>query len=359
MQRRMSFYALLITAVLAGVLFFRVMQPFLMPLLLGAVLSLLFRPFHEWCVQRLGGRRPIAAAFVTFCIFILCLVPLTASLILVTQQLLTAGNELMAVDWHRQPVVADTLKFISRYVPEEHWKTWSQPSDGAVESITMVLYERTLSLLVNIVGFIVGLSIVLLSVYYFLSEGPALVRAVQRVSPFKNEDEMQLFQEFDRVCRGVILASVVCALAQAVLAGIGFALLGVPNMWLLSGLTMFTSMIPFVGAAVVWIGVTIWLISQGEYGSATFLAIYGTVVISTFDNVIRAYVLHGSARLHPLIALISVLGAMQTMGLWGVFIGPLIAAFFYTLLKILHQRMRVLDGATELIKPEELTSGVS
>jgi predicted PurR-regulated permease PerM len=271
------------------------------------------------------------------------------------QQLMVVGKELIETDWRQQPFVKDVLQTINRFVPQEQWEEWTSSPDGAANGVARVIVDRTIAIVVNIGQFIVGLCIVLLGVYFFLAEGPVLIKTIQRVSPFKSEDEMELFKEFDRVCRAVILASVVTALAQAILAGIGFAVLRVPNVFLLAGLTMFTSMIPFVGAAFVWICVTIWLATQGKYVSATIMAVYGTVVISTFDNIIRAYVIHGKAKLHPLIALISVLGAIQTIGLWGIFVGPLVAAFFYTLLKILHQRIRVLDGASELIKPDEMT----
>lgn len=343
LQRQFSLYVLLGTVILVGVLFFRVMQPFLMPLILGAVLALLFRPFHEWCTRRLGDRRNIAAGLVTVSILIACLVPIGGALILAVRELADVGRELTRNDWRDHPVVADILRFVDHNVTDEQWEEWRQSSTGTIESITSGLYDQTTGLLANAVGFVVGLCIALLSVFYFLAEGPALVRAVQRVSPLENEDELELFQEFERVCRGVILATLVCALAQAVLAGIGFAVLGIPHFWLLAGLTMFTSMIPFIGAAAVWIGVSLWLVLTGEYASATILAIYGTVIISTVDNLIRAYVLHGTARLHPLIALLSVLGALQTIGLWGIFVGPLVAAFFYALLKILHKRVNSFD----------------
>ena len=109
--------------------------------------------------------------------------------------------------------------------------------------------------------------------------------------------------------------------------------------WLLAAVTWITSLIPFIGAAAVWIPVCLGLAAYERYTAAIFLAIYGTIVISGTDNLIRAYVIGGESKLHPLVVLISVLGAIEFMGLWGIFAGPMIAALFYSLLAIAQRHM--------------------
>jgi predicted PurR-regulated permease PerM len=141
----------------------------------------------------------------------------------------------------------------------------------------------------------------------------------------------------------VILGTLFCALMQSTLMGIGLVILRIEGIWILTGLTFLCSMIPLVGAAVVWVPLTLWLAATGDYSSAAFLGIYGAAVVSTSDNLVRAYVLHGQAGMHPLLAIISVIGALQLVGMWGVFLGPLIAALFYTLLKLLNARLQETD----------------
>lgn len=342
--RNFSFYALLAAAIGVGVLFFHVVQPFLLPLFLAAALALLFRPLHEYCTRRLRGHRHFAALIVTIAVLLLALLPLTGALIVAGRELISAGQQLIQTDWRQQPAVAPVLEYVERHVSEDDWAEWRSSAASAVEGATRGLYNRTMALLSNIVSFVIGLGIVALALFYFLAEGPSLLRTVRRISPLKGEDELRLFQEFDRVCRSVVVASVVCALAQAILAGIGFAVLGVDRVWLLAGLTMFSSLIPFLGSAAVWVSVAVWLAIQGDYVSAIILVIYGTTIVSTSDNLIRAYVIHGTSNLHPLVALISVLGALRIIGLWGVFVGPIVAAFFYALLKILHDRLDEFDA---------------
>mgnify|MGYP002622631064 FL=1 len=338
-ERRFSLYALITTVIVVGVLFFRVAQPFLLPLFLAAVLALLFRPVHEKCTDWLRGHRHLAAGLVTAAVFLLGLLPVCGALILAGRELFDAGQELLHLNWWQQPVVADVLKSVEPHLAEQDWNDWRRSAANAVEGVTKEVYARTQSLLANVAGFLIGLSVVGLGLFYFLAEGPTMMRTVQRLSPLNDEDETALFEEFARVCRGVVMASIMCALVQAALAGIGFAVLGLERVWLLAGLTLLSSLVPFFGSATVWGVVAILLTIQGDYASAIGLIAYGTAVVSTSDNLIRAYVIHGAVKLHPLVALISVLGALRVIGLWGVFIGPVVAAFFYSLLRMLHARL--------------------
>lgn len=342
-----SFYALVGTVIAVGVFFFHVVQPFLLPLFLAAVLALLFRPVHLWCTRSFNGHRHVAAAVVTVTVLLLGLLPLSGALFLVGQELFASGQELVEVDWRSQPLVADILDFVERHSDHREWLRWQESGATAVQSLTQVVYGRTRALVSSVVGFLVGLGIVALGLFYFLADGPALLQTLQRLSPLDDEDEQALFEEFDRVCRGVVLASVVTALTQAVLAGIGFAMMGIDRVWLLSGLTLFSSLIPFLGSAAVWLAVAAWLAVHGDYWTAAGICVWGGAVVSTSDNLIRAYVLHGAVNLHPLLALIGVLGGLRVVGLAGVLIGPIVAAFFYALLSILHERLQHTDAAHE------------
>jgi predicted PurR-regulated permease PerM len=137
----------------------------------------------------------------------------------------------------------------------------------------------------------------------------------------------------------VIVGTVVAARAQALMAGVGFFFAGVPNVLLLMAVTMFFAFIPFVGAGTVVTLVSVWLALDGHYLAAGLLLVYNLIVVSLMDNVIRSLVIGSHARMNPLVAFITVVGALQLIGLWGIFVGPLIAAFFYTLLKLLREKI--------------------
>jgi predicted PurR-regulated permease PerM len=109
---------------------------------------------------------------------------------------------------------------------------------------------------------------------------------------------------------------------------------------------MLCSFIPFIGSAAVWGSVALWLLFEGRYAAAVGLVVYGSAVISTSDNLVRAHLIGNQASLHPLVSLVTVLGAIKLMGLWGVFVGPMVAAFFFALLKIVHERFARQNGTS-------------
>lgn len=122
------------------------------------------------------------------------------------------------------------------------------------------------------------------------------------------------------------------------LAGVGFYLAGLKSIFLLTAVTTVAAMIPFVGAAVVWLPASLWLMFiDNRLSAGLLLMVYGAGVISTIDNVIKPWVLYDRSAMHPLAALIGVFGGIQAMGPLGVFVGPLVVAFLQTLLGLLHR----------------------
>lgn len=192
---------------------------------------------------------------------------------------------------------------------------------------------------------LMGSMIMMVSLYFFLVDGPGMVRTVMRLSPLDDRHEQELIAEFDKVSRAVLLATLLSALAQGVLAGIGYAITGLDSVFLLTLLTTVLAMVPFVGAASVWVPASLFLVYEGHLASGIFLGVYGAVVVSTVDNVIKPYVLHGQSRLHPLLALLSVIGGVKALGPIGILVGPMIVAFLQTLLNILHRELTNIDDS--------------
>lgn len=193
-------------------------------------------------------------------------------------------------------------------------------------------------------GIIIGLIIMMVATYFFLAEGPAMMITLMRLSPLDDRYERELLTDFTNVSRAVVLATLLSALAQAVLAGLGFAVVGFPSVILLTILTGVLALVPFVGATAVWLPAALWLYFIDERPTAAvLLAIYGVAVVSSIDNLIKPLVLHGKSRLHPLLALLSVLGGVNALGPIGILVGPMLVAFLQTLLNILHRELLQFD----------------
>jgi predicted PurR-regulated permease PerM len=208
-----------------------------------------------------------------------------------------------------------------------------------------------------------GLMIMIAAVYFFFADGPAMVRTVMRLSPLDEKYEQQLLEEFGKVSRAVVSATLLSALVQGVLAGIGFKVAGVQSVFLLSVLTAVLAMIPFLGAAAVWVPTAVWLYVEGHQAAGIGLAIYGLLIISVSDNVVKPLVLHGQSNLHPLLALLSVLGGVAALGPIGIFVGPMAVVFLQVVLQMLNAEMSALAGraapAAEAAASGAVTSGAA
>jgi predicted PurR-regulated permease PerM len=237
--------------------------------------------------------------------------------------------------------------------PYRAWlKELANPSKEEIRQISQQAYQAAQEALPRYTGrttaflakLVVGVIITIVAVYFFLADGPAMIETVLRLSPLDDRYERELVAEFDNVSRAVVLATLLSAAAQGLLAGFGYWLAGLDSIFLLILLTTLLAMVPFVGAPVVWVPICLWLwLYEGRIVAAVLLALYGALVVGMVDNLIKPWVLHGQSKLHPLLALLSVLGGVQALGPIGVLVGPMVVVFLRTLLNILHRELASLD----------------
>lgn len=227
-------------------------------------------------------------------------------------------------------------------------KMVANPSDSEIQSLVQgaqSFLEPRLLPLTKMAGaflFQMGISVVILVValYFFFADGNSMIESLMRLSPLDDAYERKLLLQFDQTSRAVVLASVLSALAQGVLAAIAFWFVGLPSVILLFLATSFMALVPFLGAASVWVPCAIYLATvEQRMGAAIGLAIFGAAVISSIDNVIKVFVLQGRSQIHPLLALLSVLGGLQVFGPIGILVGPMVVVFLQTLLEILKHEL--------------------
>ena len=204
-----------------------------------------------------------------------------------------------------------------------------------------------------------GSIILVVATFFFLYDGPAMIQSVMHLSPLDDSYEQELLLEFDRISRAVVLATLLSAIAQGVAAGIGYAVAGMEYLVLLTMLTTLFAMIPFVGPAVVWVPVCLYLgIYEERVLAASLLATWGVLVVGTVDNLVKAVVLHGQSQLHPLLALLSVLGGVQALGPIGIVVGPMVVAMLQTLLGILQRELLHFDRQNLVLSTEGISQAV-
>lgn len=323
-------------------LFFYMMAPFLVAILLAAVTTIVVYPLFD----RLKSRMPrhLSALIVTGGIALGILGPIIFMLYSGSYRLLQVFGKLKlprdgSVDnllYH--PTVTKLLSTISRFTPVDH--EWLR---GQSIDILQNIIEKVTRL---IAGFIAGMPallmafvIVILSVFFFLVDGARFLRFLSSISPLRDNRSQDLYGSFEKSCRGVVLGLFASSAVQALLMAIFFSITGLPDPLFTAGLSFVMGMVPVVGSAPIWISAVVYLILNGSTAMAIVMLV-GGILVSTSDNIVRPVIMKGQAEMHPLLALVSVFGAVNLLGATGIFLGPIIAAVFVSFLKILALEIR-------------------
>jgi predicted PurR-regulated permease PerM len=197
-----------------------------------------------------------------------------------------------------------------------------------------VAVEGLSSLTVGAVNLVFMTFVFLYSLYFLQLDGDRLMARVLYYLPLKEADERILVEKFHSVTRATLRGSLLIGVLQGTLAGIAFAVAGIPNAVFWGAVMAVMSMIPNVGAALVWIPAAVFLFIQGEQGAAIGLAAFCGLVVGSMDNLLRPILVGKDTKLHELMIFFSTLGGIFMFGFPGILIGPLIASLFVSIWEI-------------------------
>jgi predicted PurR-regulated permease PerM len=190
------------------------------------------------------------------------------------------------------------------------------------------LAPQALSIGMNTFDFMIGLGIMLYLLFFLLRDGKALAARVREVVPLRSDQKAALFGRFADVVRATVKGGILVAIAQGALGGLAFWFLGIHAALLWAALMAFLSLLPAIGAGLVWVPVAIYLLATGAVWQGIGLILYGVLVIGLVDNLLRPFLIGKDTKLPDYVVLISTLGGIEVFGLNGFVIGPLIAAIF-------------------------------
>jgi predicted PurR-regulated permease PerM len=330
-------YARIATVILLAVGCLYTLAPFLAAILFAAAVVISSWPLYERLLGRLRGRRNLAALTMTLSLTLLVIIPISlvaynladdVSRLFDQLRGTIENGELAPPAWLAQvPMVGGAA---DRYLRE---------LIGSREQI-MALAGRMLEparhyLLAG--GIMLGTGVAQMSLaafvsFFFYRDGAA-IRDVINVATKRimNEGAQKLLTIISNTVRGVMYGLLGTALAQALVAALGFAIAGVPAVPLLAVLTFVSSLIP-IGPPIIWGGAAVWLFAQGSIGWGIFMLIWGIVLISGVDNVVRPMLISRGSSLPFLLTLLGVLGGVIAFGFVGMFIGPTLLAVGYSLM---------------------------
>jgi predicted PurR-regulated permease PerM len=199
---------------------------------------------------------------------------------------------------------------------------------GAAITVSQWLGQEALNFGRNTVSFTLRVGLMLYLTFFLLRDGDRLTEWIRRAIPLDAERNQLLFGKFVEVTRATVKGNLLVAIIQGALGGLIFAILGIAAPILWAVVMAFLSLIPAVGAFLVWFPMAVYLYASGEWVSATILMGYGAIIIGLADNVLRPILVGRDTKLPDYIVLFSTLGGIALVGINGFVVGPLIAALF-------------------------------
>ena len=197
------------------------------------------------------------------------------------------------------------------------------------------------------------------AVVTLFTNGPRLLTGIKRLSPLDDRYEQRLFDVFGEFSRNLVVGSLATAAIQGLIAGLGYAFAGVGNVLFLAILTGIGSFVPVVGTVVIWVPVVGFLLVNGSYGAAIFLALWCLILVGSIDNVLKPLFMRGNTDIHPLLVFLAVFGGLYWMGLTGLFVGPVLVAFFLALYTIYESEFLGIEPEVEDAEPSWIARRLS
>ncbi|MEM7221011.1 MAG: AI-2E family transporter [Pseudomonadota bacterium] len=347
---RVSFFLLL---AIVSIAFLSLLSGFLVALFWSVAFAILFAPLVER-LERVLGDRPGLVSVLTVTIVLLAVVlPLIGIGFAVAAETARLTAEVQqgrigfgtALDWAREnlPVV---IAFAENYgfEPDRLRETLSSAAMASgqwVASNAVRAGQGTLN-------FTLSLFLMIYLLYFFLRDGPQIVDRLVQVLPLGDARERALFARFAQVVRATTKGTFVIGAVQGAIGGITFAALGIEGAVLWGVLMALLSLLPAVGAALVWLPAAIILFAGGDYWGGGIIVFVGMFVIGLADNLLRPILVGRDTRMPDYLILLATLGGLGSFGISGLVIGPLIAALFITVWEMFETSVLLGDpGAAE------------
>jgi predicted PurR-regulated permease PerM len=333
MSEKLEQSTFLITLALVTVLFGLLLLPFWAPLLWAVIIAVLFHPVQVWLAKRWGDRPNITALVTLLTCVVLVVIPVLLLFASFLQQALAIYEQIEAGQLQPGKYIEQVRNafpalqaILERF--DINMDTVRENAAQAAVGASQFLARNALAFGQGAFGFLLELALMLYVAYFLLRDGRVLVDKLIEAVPLGDKRERLLVQKLAEVARATVKGNLLVALVQGTLGGLIFWILGLPAALLWGAVMTVLSLIPAVGAGLVWLPAAIYLYAVGEWISATVLIAYGILIIGLADNILRPILVGRDTKLPDWMVLLSTLGGIVMVGIHGFVVGPLIAVLF-------------------------------
>lgn len=325
----------LIIVILVTVAFAWLLLPYYGAVLWAVILAIVFNPLHRQLNRRLGGRRNLAAGLsLLACV---CIVVIPGAIILAS--LAQEAGSLYNTISTREFDLAVTLDRIQALMPDFLLEALASLNLGslteiqervmsALGQVSQAIATRVVSIGQSTAQLIVSLGVMLYVLFFLFRDGVRIAGLIRNASPLSNHHTDYILGKFSAVLKATVKGNVIIAAIQGTIGGVTFWALGIHAALLWGVLMAVLSLLPAVGAFLIWGPVAAYLMLSGDYLEGTILTVIGVLVIGMIDNILRPPLVGKGVRLPDYVILVSTLGGISLFGINGFVIGPLIAALF-------------------------------
>jgi predicted PurR-regulated permease PerM len=320
---------------------FRLFEPFLFSILWAAVLAAVTHQGHARLARWLGGRNSLAAFLMTFLVFALVVAPFVFLI------LVLVGDAVTYVD---SGGLGETVKHVMESpsaIKARAWLEQKLQEPEMADKVVAFARERVMSMAGRAYGAVKfifdlmsGVVLMLLSLFFFYRDGPAIIRGVRELIPMADADRDEILDDVNGAVQASVRGGLLVALVQGILGFAILLVLGIPRPALGAATMALASFIPLIGTTIVWLPISLYVIFlAGETAKGLILAGYGAIVIGGADNFVRPFFLGRHMEAHPLLLFLGVLGGIVLFGFAGIVLGPIVVAFLNVAARLLRRRL--------------------
>lgn len=331
----LEFKSLLMLVALASLLFALIIWPFFGAVCWAVFIAIVFWPLYQRFLKGSHHRPNMAAAATLTVVLLIVILPMSMVAAAVTQEASMFVERMRSGEIRIGAFFQGFIEALPQWAQSMlkrfgilDFAMLQQKLIAALSSSSQVLTSRVMSIGQVTLDFIVAFFVMLYIVFFLFRDGERLTKGIQRSIPLQPLHTERLMRQFATVVRATVKGNIVVALVQGALGGIAFGVLGIPGAVLWGAVMALFSLLPAVGAALVWAPVAIWFFFNGQMLQGIGLTVWGGLVIGLVDNVLRPILVGKDTRMPDYLVLVATLGGIVVFGLNGFVIGPVIAAMF-------------------------------
>jgi predicted PurR-regulated permease PerM len=331
--------------VLFGAIALLIVWPFLRSLAAAVIVAVIFFPAYRKVLRWTGNRPTWASLLTTLAIVFLFLLPVTLVLLKATNEAIIAAQRLSRLSAEQGGfgqfvlILAERpLRFFGRFVDLSKYDIHTAVTNG-LQRVSLAVLSSGASFLGSLARFTADFFLMLILLFFLFRDGEKWSDELGSLMPLTPSQTARLFRNINDTIIGNVYGIVSVGVIQGTLTGIATAIVGLPSPLLFSIAAFFASILPVVGAALVWVPAGLYLIFTGTLWKGVFILAWGAIVISMVDNVVRPWVVSGKVELHPLVLMFVILGGVQVFGFLGLFLGPVIVSVLAAIFKILREEL--------------------